>query len=254
MNKLSSKIKDEKLVKILIVLGFAILTITFFRIIYTMFYPSIAPITEETKVLRLENIFKNFSAFFSFSNQSNFFLGLATVLLGFGWERRKQKQIDFFFAAIITITITFIIFWAVISWSNRAKWTSEPFSMILSVLVHAVTPIIGFITLWLIKSKVVITFRAVFWASFYTFAYFCFALVLYFITKAVSVSNLPVVIYRFLNFEKPFFYGSGNIFVIILLDILILLAGSAIPYGLAMFWKVVYRMKIQKPFFNLKTL
>jgi len=62
------------------------------------------------------------------------------------------------------------------------------------------------------------------------------AMIMFFIGKQIMIKNVPtfkdqyskynVVVYAFLNFEKPLFYKGGKIAVIVILDLLMFLLGA----------------------------
>ncbi|MGZ9413370.1 MAGa3780 family membrane protein [Mycoplasma sp. Z386] len=228
---------------------FILLTSTIFLIIeMAKFSPSVAQVG---KAIKMQVIFKNASSLIYFTYQSNFLLGVVLILLAANRKSTKIKR--WLFAATTLITITFIIYWALISYTN--DWTNV-YGSIVSLITHLINPILGFIALFLIRKSLTIDNKLLFHTSLYVFGYFLFAFILYFASYAYYAKeyNDGVVIYTFLNFTKPFFYKGGNIAVVIFLDILMFIIALFIPMTLGLFWKAVYRISYNKNNCYLKDL
>ncbi|WP_051677982.1 MAGa3780 family membrane protein [Mycoplasmopsis opalescens] len=168
----------------------------------------------------------------------------------------QNKRInEALFISIALITVTFIIYWTLISY-KKETW-SVPLSATTSLTTHAINPVLGFIALWFIRKEVKINSYTFLYAMLAVFIYFLFALILYFATydkfntgEKVMVKDKEyikgeggVIIYAFLDFVKPFFYKGGNKALIILLDILMFVLAPAIPLGLCGFWKAIYKIQ-----------
>ncbi|WP_436359191.1 MAGa3780 family membrane protein [Mycoplasma sp. 480] len=228
---------------------FILLTSLIFIIIdMVQFSPSTA---EVGKAIKMQVIFKNASSLIYFTYQSNFLLGIVLLFLAASPKSHKLKR--WLFAATTLITITFIIYWALISYTN--DWT-KVYESTVSLITHLINPILGFVALFLIRKTFTIDNKLLFLASLYVFGYFLFALILYFSSYAYYAKeyNDGIVIYTFLNFTKPFFYKGGNIAVVIFLDILMFIIALFIPMTLGLFWKAVYRITYNKNNCYLKDL
>ncbi|MBR3571385.1 MAG: hypothetical protein IKL15_01795, partial [Mycoplasmataceae bacterium] len=63
-----------------------------------------------------------------FTIQTNFFTGITITIIGFKNNSNKAK--NWFFGSIVLITITFLVYWAILSWStDEYKW-SDPYFVI----------------------------------------------------------------------------------------------------------------------------
>lgn len=55
-----------------------------------------------------------------------------------------------------------------------------------------------------------------------------------------------IVVYTFLNFDKPLFYKGGKIAVVILLDIAMFALGAFLAPAFAWMWKGIFRIQLIK--------
>ncbi|WGI36332.1 MAGa3780 family membrane protein [Mesomycoplasma lagogenitalium] len=239
MKKIFNNLIKNKTSLIIFVFGVFILLTSIIFMIWNMVDFKDNVITENTTKLLMKDVLKNFSSFFYFTYQSNIILGIALILVALFIENKKYLR--FLFSATTLITITFIIYWALISWTN--DWNDVPES-IRSIITHAINPILGFVALFLIKEKVLVDRKLFIHTGFYVLGYFFFGFILYFATYDYIVKNTGATIYSFLNFNKPLFYSGGNLALIIFLDLIMFIIALTIPFGLAYFWKWAYKIKI----------
>ncbi|MGX9389161.1 MAGa3780 family membrane protein [Mycoplasma sp. 327] len=193
----------------------------------------------DNEIPTLYLVFKRFSSLFYFTYLSNFLLAATLISVALKPENEKAKQM--FFISVVLITVTFLIYWTLISY-RRETWENWV-NAIKSLTTHAINPTLGFIGLFLIKKQIKITFKTILTAILILFGYFMFAFILYFATFNKIKENHGVIIYTFLDFKNPFFYKGNNKGIIIVLDILIFALGFVIPIALCAFWKAVYRIK-----------
>ncbi|UVD81922.1 hypothetical protein NV226_01285 [Mycoplasma iguanae] len=240
------KLGENKLANIILSLGIVVLITAVFTLIYEMSTFKAESVDASRNYVHMDEIFLNASPLFKFTNQTNIFLGITIVLVGAKMHQKSRWQFDLLFIANVLITITFIIYWALISWRRADQWVTAPFKSFLSVLVHAINPIIGFVVMFLVRKNIIVKWKSISYASLYVLAYFAFGLVLFFISKATTTAAKPAVIYSFLNFTNPLFYKGGNLAVVIILDIFMFVIATLITTAFAFFWKAVYKMDAQK--------
>ncbi|TQC53954.1 hypothetical protein E1I18_01315 [Mycoplasmopsis mucosicanis] len=184
--------------------------------------------------------FKQAGTIFYFTYLSNFFLGVMLVIVAFIPNSIKLKRV--FFVSVALITVTFIIYWALLSW-NKKTWETV-YSGTRSTITHALNPILGFIALFLVRKTFSLDSKVDRLAISIVIIYFVFTFVLFFASrgKYTSDNQTGVVVYSFLNFNKPLFYPGGKLGTIIILDIVIFLLGFLIPWSLCVFWRSVYKI------------
>ncbi|VEU75204.1 Uncharacterised protein [Mycoplasmopsis maculosa] len=189
---------------------------------------------------------------FTFTFISNFMMAITMIITPF--KRNNQKSQAWFFATIIYITVTFLIYWTLIFPTSFKKgiW-SEPASAIPSLIVHAINPAFGFAVLILLRKDIHIKNNQIWLTSVFVFCYFLFAFITFWIgdvaiqslNKNQNVKNIEdkygTVIYPFLNFKKPFFYKGGNLAIVIILDILIFVLSIFLTPALGFIWKASLR-------------
>ncbi|MBU4690491.1 hypothetical protein KQ874_02160 [Mycoplasma sp. ES3157-GEN-MYC] len=239
-NKTSSQscLYKNKLNKLFLIFGLIVLiTSLAFAIADAFTYTSSQDSYNGTPVISI--VFKNVYAFFYFTYLTNFFLGI--TLLMFPHFKASHKFKKSFFMSIVLITVTFVIYWALISW-NPKTWT-EPYGAIRSLITHAINPILGFVALYLVRKEVTVNNKTIGILIGIVLAYFLFAFIVYFANYNVYQNNKGVVIYSFLDFVNPLFYKGGNVLLIIILDILMFVLGAIIPVVFSLFWIAVYRIK-----------
>lgn len=238
---------------IFLFLGIFINSIVIFSMILDLVYPEI-----RMDIIAMERVFQGAKTFFYFTNQSNILLGVGLILLAFKTSNEKVKQ--FYFSTVVLITITFIIYWALISWTS--DW-SKPLDATISLFTHAINPILGFVVLFLIRKSLTINTKTILFTGCYLLGYFIFAFILYFATlqdweiivKKTGEKRIVfqgVSIYKFLNFKNPLFYSGTNVFLIILLDLFMLFLGLSIPILLSIFWLKVFKIKTINNFKKIK--
>ncbi|WAM01088.1 hypothetical protein NWE60_00010 [Mycoplasmopsis felis] len=216
---MKTKFKKRELL-LLLIFGLLIIFLTSFFVIENIINFKPKEFKEGSKVT-FHIIFQNYTSLFYFTNQSNLFLGIAMVLLSFKPNCKHRKQL--FFGTTVLISITFIIYWALISWnSNWSDWLGS----IRSITTHCIHPIIGFIFLWFYKKEIELNKKVFTYTSIYVLVYFFFSFILFFnIYKEWFGKKQGVIIYSFLDFIEPLFYKKGNIYLVVFLDLLIFVIG-----------------------------
>lgn len=223
-----------------ITMGFIVLLITSLFIVLngTYFYKENDSI--HNNVPQLQAVFKQFTSIFYFTYLSNIFLGIMLIVLGVKRQSMTVKRL--FFLSVALITVTFIVYWALISY-KQSTWEKPYYEAVKSILTHAIHPIIGFIILGLIRKEVSISSKTIKIAIIIVISYLIFAFIVYLSTYSRFVARRGVVIYSFLDFLYPLFYTAGNPLIVLLLNTIIVIIGFALPIGLIYFWKAVYRIK-----------
>ncbi|WP_027120497.1 MAGa3780 family membrane protein [Mycoplasmopsis lipofaciens] len=192
----------------------------------------------------------------TFTYISNFLSGLSLIF--FSLNTKKEFNQKFLFCSTIYITITFIVFWSLIFPQIFLNNGYNPKHFVLSTIVHFLNPLIAIVFAILNRKNIFINKKTIYIASFFVIIYFCLAMIMYFsglkITDEFIKDNIKnskydiyintkIVIYGFLNFQKPLFYGGGNIFIVILLDMFMFLLAFILPVGIGYFWKFVLKIK-----------
>ncbi|WP_129719887.1 MAGa3780 family membrane protein [Mesomycoplasma neurolyticum] len=214
------------------------------------------PFIIESQTLDIDILFGRASSIFYFTYQTNFLLSIALIVVALRPNSMSARQ--FLFGSTSLITITFLVYWTLIgpfnSWNNF--WHS-----IVSITTHLINPLIGFYALYLIKNKLIVNKRVILIASFYFFSYFIFQALIYSSTfkewnyiapdgKEIKFYD-GISIYEFSNYSKPFLYKEKYMPLVIVLDLILFVLAIVFPLLISLFWKKVYKIKIQKKKFAL---
>ncbi|EIE41727.1 membrane protein [Mycoplasmopsis canis UFG4] len=229
------------------VLGLFVLLITGFLVMANMTLSSIVGIKESSDSFYIKfgsAVGIAFHLLF-YTNITNFFLGFMMLLLAYKPENEKVKTV--FLSSVISITITFLVYWFLISWTQNWK---NGFGVFTSLVTHAINPILGFIVLYLFRKEVKINLWSIIISSSIIVLYFFFALFLYLGTGAEYGFKNGAVVYKFLHFYRPFFVKTENIGLIVTLDILIFIIGALIPVILTFVWKLILNLGYKKVWKN----
>ncbi|QBF34813.1 hypothetical protein EG856_02720 [Mycoplasmopsis phocirhinis] len=222
---------------------FILLSALAFILIGAVNYDSSFEIEKKTLTPTIHALFKHAGTIFYFTYLTNIFTGVTLVLLSL--STNKEKILKMFVISVSLITITFIVYWTLLSYKLET-WSSF-FRAIRSTITHAINPIIAFIALFLLRKKVSISIKEIKITTFIAIGYYIFALIVFLATYNIIAKNNGVVIYSFLDFAKPLFYRGGVLGIIVLLDVLILVLVVGISLGTLFFWKAVYKIKFIKP-------
>ena len=191
----------------------------------------------------------------TFTMISNWLLAISMIV--FPLYANKQKAQFFFFFAVTNITITFVIYWTLIFFVSlkNGVW-NNPSAAVPSFILHAIKPLFGFILLGLVRKDITLKRHHLWLTNIMVLLYFFMAMIMFFIGKQIMIKNVPgikdpyskynVVVYAFLNFERPLFYKGGKIAIIIILDLLMFLLGGFLAPSFAWMWKGIFRIKILK--------
>ncbi|QSB07693.1 hypothetical protein JS510_01045 [Mycoplasma tauri] len=242
MTKKEFKNSNKKLDIALLISGSIVLLLTFIFIILnaTTYYDEKYNIIANTP--RLQAVFKHFSSLFFFTYLSNIFLGIMLILVGLERESMKIKRM--FFLSVVFITITFIVYWALIS-HDKKTWKAPYYNAIKSIITHAIHPIVGFVFLIIMRKEITIDKKTISVSVLTSLFYLLFAIFLYWGSYNKIVKGRGAIIYTFLDFVYPLFYKSNNLYVIISLNILILLIATLLPIALIFFWKSILKIKFE---------
>ncbi len=196
---------------------------------------------ENIKIFNLETFFLRYSQFFYFTNLTNYFSIITLLLMCFSKRNIVQRL---FFHSVILITITFLVYWGLISWSSNWKNIFESYK---SLQTHLINPMIIFIFAYLWKSELTIPTKDKYICLIYVFAYFIFAFVLFITTYYWKYNGEGgVVIYSFLDFFHPFFYKGNSLDIKLLLNLVIILIGIFLPIVIFLFWQKILKTNIKK--------
>ncbi|QSF13559.1 MAGa3780 family membrane protein [Mycoplasma sp. Mirounga ES2805-ORL] len=190
----------------------------------------------------------------TFTQISNWFLAVMLTIHPFHKDSKKSQS--FLFAAIVYITITFLIYWGLISW-NASTW-KYPLVGICSTILHAINPIIGFVAFILIRKNINISQASIWKTNIFVLVYFMFGLITFLIgEQLVSFARqsenvfdkyriMDVAIYKFLNFRHPLFYKGNNMFVVVLLDIAMFILGFVLSPAIGYCWAKILKLNVTK--------
>lgn len=172
--------------------------------------------------------FKWFYSLMQFTYLSNLMLAISCIMFIFLKDKKWVRYL--LFNALVYMTITFFVYWILISWNSNA-W-SNPYYALSSVITHFLLFVNGVIVVilnsnWFKISK----FDSLITAAPFALYYF-FALILFFSTSPHAV------IYSFLDFKKPMFMGTSMI-AVIFGNILIIILLPSIPIGFAFAWRAI---------------
>ncbi|WAM11207.1 hypothetical protein ONA00_01775 [Mycoplasmopsis cynos] len=133
------------------IMGLFVLLSTMFFVLLNVLRTRIngLPIDEKDNFyINFSEIFDVFVYFLYYTTLSNIFLGFVMMILSFKYN--SEKVLKWTFNAIILITITFLVYWALISWTQKWKDISRSIGLIIT---HCINPILGFICLFIVRKK-----------------------------------------------------------------------------------------------------
>lgn len=147
--------------------------------------------------------FKNGYYYLYFTTISNLLLALSGALFVLKPTCVHRKR--FFFISIIYMTITFLFYWGLISWNKSTLHTwKNPLKTINSILVHLVFYIQAIVVLFIYKENIIMSFKEILFGTIGLWIYLAFALILFYSTSP------HVIIYDFINFNKPLFINTDS--------------------------------------------
>ncbi|UVD81489.1 hypothetical protein NV226_02005 [Mycoplasma iguanae] len=227
-------------------MGVTILTVVALALILAVFKIDTNVDDRQDNVARdrynLVQIFKFGSPFLYFTTLSNLALGLALTLFGLNYKKNGNKFFNFLFLSTSWMGITFWVYWFLISWVSIGMWKTEPLSGLLSVLLHGINPIAGFVALYLLRHYCKISYKAIWLATLLFCMYGILTVIFYF--GADWLKGRPLVFYAFLDYKRPFFYSGGNIWVTLILNIILISSFIGIPLLSAKLIIRIMRIKI----------
>ncbi|MBU4690725.1 MAGa3780 family membrane protein [Mycoplasma zalophi] len=195
-------------------------------------------INNKARFQGLENIFLRYANLFYFTNLTNLF-SLITLLILAIKPNNKIKRL--FLHSTVLITITFLIYWSLISWQSNWKNVFESYK---SLHTHLINPLVCFIFAFLWKDQLLFNKKDKYYVVIYVMIYLIFALILYLTTYYLKYNQKnAVVIYGFLDFINPFFYHGKQLGLQIVLNILFIVVGFTLPFLICLFWTKVLKLK-----------
>ncbi|MEA4162612.1 MAGa3780 family membrane protein [Mycoplasma sp. 4404] len=189
----------------------------------------------------------------TFTWLSNTFLAISAVIFALKMKNHKAQQT--FFLSIIYISITFLIYWTLIFVPELKEF--KPLYFFNTFIIHAVSPILGFVILIINRKEIQISKKTVYLSIITMLCYYFFALITFFMStpiydqfKDVELKNgnrltkeLDMTIYGFLNFREPLFYKGGNVAIVCLLNFVIFGVGFVLTPSIGYLWAKVLRIK-----------
>ncbi|QJR44006.1 MAGa3780 family membrane protein [Mycoplasma miroungirhinis] len=236
----STKIKqNRRLITIIAASLFLILTILIITIYIALIDET--KIDNNTKYQGLENIFLRYANLFYFTNITNIFSLTTLLIMSLKPNNAKIKRV--FFHSIVLMSITFLIFWTLISW--QANWKNI-FESYKSLQTHFINPVICFLFAFIWKEQLKFHKNDKYYVVIYVISYLIFAFILYYLTYYLKYNQEnAIVIYGFLDFIHPFFYYGTKLSLKIILNILFLVIGFFLPFLLCLFWIKILKLKIK---------
>ena len=190
-----------------------------------------------------------------FTIQTNFFTGITMTIIGFKNNSNKAK--NWFFGSIVLITITFLVYWAILSWStDDYKW-SNPYFVISTLFTHGVNPIIGFVVLFMIKNEFVLDKKIIGWICLFMSIYIVFHSFFYsagaYSKEVLDDNDNPTGkytiyfphVYGFLDVRKIFFMNGIEKYpwLVIIINMIVFLIAPLFAVGLSWIWAKSLRLK-----------
>ncbi|TPE57373.1 hypothetical protein FJO69_01975 [[Mycoplasma] falconis] len=189
---------------------------------------------------------------FTFTWISNLGLGITCVLFAIFYHHKYAKKA--MFLTVVFISVTFLVYWTLIFPESIKRF--QPLNGSLSIIMHLINPIIGFIVLGINRKNIEITTLTIWLTDVVALAYYFFALIAFYSgIKLIDLDSNPsnesyrtfgLTVYSFLNFEQPLFYKGDSIAIKIFLNLAIVIFGLLIFPAIAYFWKAVYKIKLIK--------
>lgn len=190
-----------------------------------------------------------------FTIQTNFFTGITTTIIGFKNNSNKAK--NWFFGSIVLITITFLVYWAILApLTEPYKW-SDPYFVISTIFTHGINPIIGFIVLFMIKNNFILDKKIIGWICLFMSIYIVFHSFFYSagarLEEVLDSNGDPTgeftikfpYIYGFLDVRKILFINGIEKFpwLVVIINMVCFLIAPLIAIGLSWIWEMCLRLK-----------
>ncbi|WP_143823616.1 MAGa3780 family membrane protein [Mycoplasmopsis agassizii] len=160
-----------------------ILFFSLFGFIWTMTRAAMPPVVNNLEH-ELQQLVGQGYSFLHFTTQSNLILAIAMFILIF---RKTNTSYNWYFAAVIWISITFIIYWLLLSW-NSTNWKIT-LSAVDSFLTHFLFPVFGFIVLFFVRKEFIVLRKTRIMIPLYLTAYYIFMIIM-----AFSTLNNPTLV------------------------------------------------------------
>ncbi|OYD26655.1 hypothetical protein EI74_0587 [Mycoplasma testudineum] len=216
--------------------------------------------TEINPANELQVVMGQASDIFTFTTQSNIILSFSLMLISFV-EHNKIKQM--FLASLIWITVTFVIYWVLISWTR--PW-GNIHSSIDSIITHAISPVVAVVIFFVKRKEFKLELLTRWIVSIYLVIYYLMLITVFFATQnnatllanynanggASQTTYLPyVIIYGFANPYRPLYVNllnatPLNIFLRIIFAIIIISLLFALPILFTMGYLKLSGISFQK--------
>ncbi|WBP84153.1 MAGa3780 family membrane protein [Mycoplasmopsis edwardii] len=222
--------------------GIFVLLSTVFFITFAMVFQGFFGYEKSTNsyYIKFHEVFGVFVHLLYYTSLTNIFLGVMLLFVAYKPESEKVKI--WFFNSVVLITITFFIYWGLISWTQ--KW-NKIHSVISSLVTHCINPVLGFIVLFLMRRQIKVSFKNICSLSLIVVAYFFFAMIVYLGSGSQYDFKNGAIIYSFLHFYRPFFIKTSSVGLIVTLDLLLFVIAFLAPAGLGFAWKAILKIKIK---------
>lgn len=188
-----------------------------------------------------------------FTYQTNYIFLVCLLCVGLFWDKPVLKRILFYSAC--WITVTFLIYWLVIFWSNNIV-LNHPVYVFQTTWLHLVNPVVAWIILWYLKKEITLKKNWYYAVVSYPICYFFALFAIYFMGYLINfqfqknlTTNTVVIlkkydikypindfsVYNAFDFFYPLYYGkkwgSGdNKFIILGLNFFVFFNSILIPF------------------------
>lgn len=201
----------------------------------------------------INRVFGSFYMLAYFTVQTNLFLGIMLIILAFSYYSEKTQS--WFFGSVSLITVTFIVYWAILAPTAKPENWSNSYFVISNTFLHGVNPILGFVILVLIRKEIILDKKVLGWCSMYMMIFFIFNAILYGSGAIVDKENPSKIdgasVYNFLDLQKLMFIDFSKMPVVgIFANILLLILCPLLPIGFNWIWIKVLSLKTNNnPYF-----
>lgn len=192
----------------------------------------------------LNRVFGPFFMLGYFTVQTNIFAGVMLIILGF--YNYSQKAQSWFMGSVVLITITFIVFWLILAPGYENFHWKNPYFTVSNVFLHAINPILAFITIFKFKKNVVINKRIVGLCSMWMAIFYIYSAIFYGVSSQGGSDGKLVgsTVYSFLDIQKLLFIDYSNIPALgIFVNIILLIICPFLPILVSYLWIKIFKIK-----------
>ncbi|MBD5423174.1 MAG: hypothetical protein HDR43_01620 [Mycoplasma sp.] len=191
----------------------------------------------------LNRVFGPFYMLGYFTVQTNLFLGIMLII--YACLPNSSRAGSFFMGSVSLITMTFVIYWAALAPGVEAYQWLNAYSLISSLFLHAINPILGFVVLIALRHYLVLNKRIIGVCSMYVSFFVAYHAILYGAGAVVGENGnvQGAHIYSFLDVQRILFIDLKNVPALaVFINVLILLFSPFILILVNYLWAKVLRI------------